>query len=54
MRNDLHTCEHCMAVFYYDPRNHRCEGEWEAMAGRLDNSHANESWADECVRKVMS
>lgn len=50
----LSRCDRCEKEFYYDPAVHRCPGEWEAMVGTLEDPHAGESWADECVRKVMS
>jgi hypothetical protein len=50
----LTTCAQCGASFYYSPSAHRCAGEWAAMVTPLDHSHDHETWADECVRKVMA
>ncbi len=48
----MNQCEKCKAEFYYDPKNHRCKGDWEAIAGETPKVELT-TWAEECVNKVM-
>jgi hypothetical protein len=51
---DETTCDECGLTFLYNPKYHECETE-ESKALRADLlAGRGESWADECVRKVMS
>jgi len=52
-------CDRCHADYFYAPASHRCPGEWEAEcasagAPALAPVDREESWADECVRRVMA
>ena len=44
------VCERCDASFFYDPKHHRCEGEWEAIATPLPKVEPK-SWVDECMER---
>jgi len=48
------TCGDCGLTFFYAPKNHQCEtdADRERTAALLRGE--GESWADECVRRVMA
>lgn len=49
----VNTCPKCGAEFEYEPKYHRCPGEWEAMVGKLpEDPYAGMTWAEECLAKV--
>lgn len=55
----LASCTKCAAEFLYDPKNHRCEGEWEAMCAdagvpSMFDPHAGMSWVEEQMTKQNS
>ena len=47
------TCEGCGLTYFYAPRFHECmsEDDRARRAGLLRGE--GESWADECVRRVL-
>jgi len=48
----MNHCPKCHQDYLYDPKHHRCPGEWEAMVGALPEPELL-PWDEECVRKVM-
>lgn len=51
MSDAPHKCDDCGAKFYYEPRHHRCPGEWEQLTGPISNPYAGLSWVEEQMRK---
>lgn len=49
-----HHCDRCGADYFYAPTSHRCAGEWAAMVTPLPATDTSETWAEECVRRVMA
>jgi hypothetical protein len=53
--SDLNTCAKCGAEFYYDPKSHKCKGQWEsecAAAGVAPVARLPlTSWVEECMTK---
>lgn len=48
------VCDTCGTHYMYDPRNHRCPGEWAAMcaeAGLAPMDRPTTTWVDECMAK---
>lgn len=45
------TCDRCGQIFSYDPRYHRCPGEWEAMVEPLANPYEGMTWVEEQMAK---
>ena len=46
------TCLKCGQTYYYDPKNHRCPGEWEAIAGPPpEDPYAGMTWTEEQMAK---
>lgn len=56
MSEILHICQ-CGAQFYYDPKHHKCPGQWEAelaaagAAPTLSNPHGEMTWVEEQIAK---
>jgi hypothetical protein len=48
----MSTCARCSQSFYYDPKHHRCPGDWEATVTPLPaGPYAGMSWVEECMAK---
>lgn len=52
----MHRCEQCGQEYMYDPKHHKCPGQWEAeleAAGvpPLANPYADMSWVEEQMSK---
>jgi hypothetical protein len=49
------TCDRCGQSYFYDPRVHRCPGEWEAMCAEAGVTPLGEieltTWVEECMAK---
>jgi hypothetical protein len=49
----MNRCMLCTQEFFYDPKHHRCPGEWEAIAGKLEPLPQT-TWVEECMEKQRS
>jgi len=48
------TCAECGLTYFYDPRHHECSTDTRSAAERAEDDRHAETWADECVRRVMA
>lgn len=48
------TCDECGLTYFYAPKYHECAHKSDpAMLAAVERARG-ESWADECVRRVMA
>ena len=50
----MNQCDECGQRFFYDPKYHECAHKGDPALLAHAEQVRGESWADECVRRVMT